>query len=587
MSALFDAAAVVVVALLIQQLVSGSRPMIRGRRAIAAGLAGASGGLLLAFSTQFWIYATVAEVFALNNLFASLLLLLACTWYRDPQRRTSLWLLFLTAGLASANQQTIVFLAPGLAVWVLLGIRRLRGFASWLPDPPILRRIGIGTVFLVVGLLPYVYLPLAAAANPAVNWGNPTTFDAFIRLVTRADYGTGQLVAGGAHGSVSENLYLFGRYLVDSFGPIGCALAVAGLIWLWRYRRVSFFALVLCFLSAGPLFLAFANPPTPEGLMRGIVSRFYILPSIPFAVVVGTGAFGLTEWITEARFRRAWRPALATALLFAVIVLPVSSAFAHATAADQSDNQQTLNFTKDVLQPLEGNALLLSVGDTTILGPWYVQHAEGFRPDVSVIAVPLLSSPWYVDNLRRRESNVSIPFDRFDPASGADIGKLVDANIGRRPVYYVGVISDRFPPNYDELRVGFARRLVPKGQAPDPFAYIASHLDELKQLQFPTKAYGPETWEAWEATQYGAVAFNIANALERTDVTAAEQWYRRAIELNPSNPGTYQNLAILIAPQGRVPEVADLLKRFLTLAPNDPQAPQMREFLISHGYSPP
>jgi tetratricopeptide (TPR) repeat protein len=83
------------------------------------------------------------------------------------------------------------------------------------------------------------------------------------------------------------------------------------------------------------------------------------------------------------------------------------------------------------------------------------------------------------------------------------------------------------------------------------------------------------------------VAFNIANALERTDVTAAEQWYRRAIELNPSNPGTYQNLALLIAPQGRVPEVADLLKRFLTLAPNDPQAPQMREFLISHGYSPP
>src|SRR5204862_4225161 len=44
------------------------------------------GGLLLAFSTAFWSYALVAEVFPLNSFFAALLLFLLLEWERRPRR---------------------------------------------------------------------------------------------------------------------------------------------------------------------------------------------------------------------------------------------------------------------------------------------------------------------------------------------------------------------------------------------------------------------------------------------------------------------------------------------------------------------
>src|SRR5262249_42216129 len=56
-----------------------------------AALGAAVGGLLLAFSTAFWTYSLVAEVFPLNSLLAAALLLLALEWERCPRRVRLLW----------------------------------------------------------------------------------------------------------------------------------------------------------------------------------------------------------------------------------------------------------------------------------------------------------------------------------------------------------------------------------------------------------------------------------------------------------------------------------------------------------------
>ena len=131
------------------------------------------GSLLLAVSTTFWAYSLVAEVFALNNLIAALLLLVAIEWHRRPERTGFLWLVALLSGLAAPNQQTIVLLAPGLLVLLVSGLRRLRRAR---PNRLIglrLRDAAIAIGLLVVGLLPYLYLPLAALGNPTLNWQDP------------------------------------------------------------------------------------------------------------------------------------------------------------------------------------------------------------------------------------------------------------------------------------------------------------------------------------------------------------------------------------------------------------------------------
>ena len=85
----------------------------------------------------------------------------------------------------------------------------------------------------------------------------------------------------------------FVSYLVDAFTPIGCALAVLGAWVLLRHRFVEGLALLVAFAVSGPAFLAFANVYFADALVRGVVARFYILPSIPFAVFIGAGSWWL------------------------------------------------------------------------------------------------------------------------------------------------------------------------------------------------------------------------------------------------------------------------------------------------------
>ena len=125
----------------------------------------------------------MAEVFALNNVLAALLLLVGLEWGTPPDRVRLVWLFAFLLGLALTNQHTIVLLAPAFAVLGLGGtgwsrLRRAapsarRGAAA--PAAPWdVATAGVG--LFVVGLLPYLYLPIAAAGDPPVNWGDPGTF---------------------------------------------------------------------------------------------------------------------------------------------------------------------------------------------------------------------------------------------------------------------------------------------------------------------------------------------------------------------------------------------------------------------------
>ena len=242
----------------------------------------------------------MAEVFALNNLLASLLLLFGFLWARQPERTPLLWLFMFAFGLSLCNQQTIVLFVPAFVVLAGRGWVTLTGGGRVAPLR-LGRSFGIAVAAFVAGLLPLLYLPLAAATNPAMDWGDPSSFGAFKRLVLREDYGTGTLVAGGKRGSIAENMRLLFGSLTSGFVVAGVLLALLGLWWAWRRRRVEGIALVTAFVVAGPLFMAYTDTSYPDELDKGIVARFYILPSIPLAIAAGLGAWWLLEKAAPVR----------------------------------------------------------------------------------------------------------------------------------------------------------------------------------------------------------------------------------------------------------------------------------------------
>ncbi|TMQ18719.1 MAG: DUF2723 domain-containing protein [Candidatus Rokuibacteriota bacterium] len=168
---------------------------------LAAGLLAAGA---FAFAPLIWPYAITAEVFALNNLFAAGLLYWSARALREatadegtPSRTLGLGMLWASLGLS--NHHTLVFFAIpfGLLVLALAG-RRLREPRLALPL--------LGCV--VLGFLPYVYLPIAGARLPAVTWGEPSTWSGFLTHFFRREYGTFRLAdeSVGTAGSLPARL---------------------------------------------------------------------------------------------------------------------------------------------------------------------------------------------------------------------------------------------------------------------------------------------------------------------------------------------------------------------------------------------
>jgi hypothetical protein len=318
LSALLDALAAGVLSFGVFRLLQAGLAGFNRKAALLIPVTGVIGGIgLLAVSTSFWRYSTAAEVFALNNFLAAVILVLMLEWVRQPARKHLLWLSGLFSGLAVTNQLTIVLLAPGLFIMLILGLLRQRREARAIRQDNRStnkisgsgrpwRDLGIAAGFFLVGLLPNIYLPLAAQTDPAINFGDPSTFSNFWRVIMRSDYGTFSFTADSIQGNRFEQLYFIGRYFIQSFTPAGIVLFVLGIIWFVRRQHIEGIGLGLALIFSGPVFAMFANADLNTPITLGVFERFYILPSIPLAVFAAAGAALVIE--TAERLATRFRP---------------------------------------------------------------------------------------------------------------------------------------------------------------------------------------------------------------------------------------------------------------------------------------
>jgi tetratricopeptide (TPR) repeat protein len=131
------------------------------------------------------------------------------------------------------------------------------------------------------------------------------------------------------------------------------------------------------------------------------------------------------------------------------------------------------------------------------------------------------------------------------------------------------------------VRAGFAVRLLRKGSAPDLYAIVERNLDLFKAAHIPTRLYPETTFESALVESYGALAFDIAYVLDDGVREAqAIDYYRLAIKLAPKNAPAYKNLGLVLLNRGAgIADVGPLWEQFLRLAPNDEQAPAIRQRL--------
>ncbi|GAK57413.1 hypothetical protein U27_04380 [Candidatus Vecturithrix granuli] len=375
------------------------------------------------------------------------------------------WLLYLVAflfGIGFGNHQTISLFFFAACFVVLMTTPRILFKA---------KTVALILVWLMLGFSIYVLPPIRAAQNPPINWGNPSSWQQFKWLVTREGYNN--VPRGGSfiglwqdlrHKTVTEHdvmagqspipdrqvhgfarsvhilrSSLFFRQLAtfhpqQEFGVIGVILAILGLLYgIVRYRIPTLTLLIA--IGAFILLTIFVSDPPEENIF--LVEEFHTPAYLLTAVLIGLGLMGLARWMLWVA--RPWKIlcyGLVLLLSLMFLLIPGSLMLRHVREVDRSRNYVAYDYASNVLMSLQPNAILFTWGDSGAFPLWYLQIVEKKRPDVILIHVPHLSSPWYLESLPAELSIVS----ETTPEQQKNILAMVDAIVqrhqGLRPIYF-------------------------------------------------------------------------------------------------------------------------------------------------------
>jgi hypothetical protein len=506
---------------------------LAGLRLGASQLAAAAGAMVLAFSPLFWSWSLVAEAFPLNNLFAAVVILLLIAWQMRPDDMRPLVIAAFVSGLALANHQTFVLLGP--AILFLLWRQR----AVLLARP---RVVLACVVVTVVGLLPYIYLPWAAARSPMLNWGGISSLGDMLAHVLRQSYGTGQLVSEASlqGGSPIERI----GALLASFTPVEGALVLLGAAAAWRGLRWYFWFSVLAFAFTGVAFAAYANINLSVGSTLFVFERFFLLPHVVVAPLMALGVMLLAELVTNVL---RGRPMVAEGLVVAGIAPAlIAGAVMSYPAIDQSGNHVARRFGEDILATLPPDSILIVGGDHAVLPVAYLQAVERSRPDVMLVMTPLLSADWYVRQLRARYPDLSVPFDRHDAKRGT-MKSFMDANQGRTTALIGSLPDESLKGTYWLYRKGLVMQIEPIARDVGLTAMATDNERLLASYRPPSiGTIKAKSFERGIVSEYATPAYRVGQEYERAKRYAeARRWYQRALSIDPELTAAKEALATL------------------------------------------
>jgi hypothetical protein len=349
------------------------------RQVGAARLFAAAAALACGLMMAWWRTAGRADPHPLHVLLALVVVALLLAWDRGRRPRL-LALAALAFGLGMGNHLLMAMLAPGVGIYVLTA------------RPPVLRdvrTVAASVLALAAGLAVYVYVPLRAAADPAIRYDYaPTTLDLFLRYVLGRDF-VGQMAFTSLDGPrvALRELGTFWQHLGDSFTPpVALALVLLGAAGFVSLLAARSWRTAWLLGSTGGLTL-YARLT----YQNGDIERYALFPVAILGVLAALGAHRLWTAATRDRSgepvsagRRPWRPTATAVRVLPGVALAVPLLL-FSVNVDRVRVADARCFLDDVVAraPQDG-AIVAWWSMTTPV--WYGQAVEGVRPDLDVVS---------------------------------------------------------------------------------------------------------------------------------------------------------------------------------------------------------
>jgi hypothetical protein len=316
--------------------------------------------LLFGLTRTVWIHAVIAEVYAFGLAILALLYLLAL--WRGYIHRRIYWLA-LVGGLGVFHHRALILAAPALiyAVWPELA-------ADW-------RRLArVIPVCLLVGFLPYLYLPARAQAGADWVYGEPGTWQGFWDefLGKEAEQYIG---LPASWDGLLANTNLVNEILATDLTPPGIALGIAGLV--VGLRDARYHRAATTFVITGAMAYGF-HVVFYSDVLSALI--------LPVTLSIAFGWLFLLDWlITAMRARTRHVVSLQRRSVLAIaFALTLGAWFVRENSGLIYQNQRFISDLTTDRTGLETIALARrTLPGATLMLAWGVRyHAAGFARDV-------------------------------------------------------------------------------------------------------------------------------------------------------------------------------------------------------------
>lgn len=173
-----------------------------------------------------------------------------------------------------------------------------------------------------------------------------------------------------------------------------------GLFGLWyHFKRDPKMALVflVMFLLMGVLAAIAQNQQDPQPRER---DYFYTGSFLVWSLWIGMGVYALIDNFVK---KRKSVGAQAAVVIVSLIAVPVNMAIGGWNIHSRAGNLIPFDYSYNILQSLDKDAILFTNGDNDTFPVWYLQDVEGVRRDVRVVNLSLGQTLWYIYQLKHSE----------------------------------------------------------------------------------------------------------------------------------------------------------------------------------------
>jgi len=600
MSALLDAGAVGILTLVISRTLPSVCTRVISHEAfespvagLIAGSAAATAALTLAFSPTFWHQSVIGEVYALNNFIVCLLLLMLALWGEAPEKGGLLLAVSFLFGVGQANHQTLLLMAPAIALYVVLVKPRM------LLSP---RMLFGCLVLFILGLCLYLYLPVRASAQPPLNWGDPATWETFWFHVMRKQYRVITVVRPLAV-FMPQVKFFFASIPGESLPIILLLPALFTFGFAHKGGRTWLLFNLAAFFCTGVIFIVIAN--TELDLNAQDILKIYFLPAyIIVAVLIGygVGVIGFLALRASRRLRLQLMPATIVAVLW--FLLPASNLSLNYVKASMRGRDSGLVYGEMLMNGMQQGGVLFAGTDSAYAIPMYMKWVEGRRPDVSILSFNRLAYGNYAAEMIRNapalglltpedyNEAVSAIAPGLQPDAGGVQGfrniahingyltwKLLQRTNPQKPMYYDQGMHVKFLHDF-AIPSGLVMELKPTRVESLPADVVASDSDYWNMLE--KKLLGSDKFltDIDARQKFSKCRTNIgALYLHHKMYAEAEAALEQAIRFSDRNMEAYAFLALMSREQGSNEEAIRIFEEYMRRDPWNTSAHEFARWL--------